>query len=190
LQNIVRHRLLSILISSDAEIEDVSWSENIQTVSFNPVTGLINILLNEAVPVDPATEDMRPVIIAGSPKISEETPNKIEFQLDRPVIQTIAAAYTVNNNTVLSISEVQGSGGLKWVIECENDFLATDVVELTYRSESGDATDTGNGRKMLTYFNLPVVNLSLQTPPEVEPLAISIRRDMDNIQLETFNTIP
>jgi hypothetical protein len=42
---------------------------------------------------------------------------------------------------------------------------------------------------MLTYSKLPVINLSTETIPEVVPLAISVRRDSDNIQLATFNTI-
>ena len=189
LQKIVRHRLLSLLIDSDAQIDSISWSENIKAVTFNPATGLVNIQLNEIIPVDPAILPVRPVIIAGSARILAEAPDRIRFELDRPITQSIANAYEVEGNTVLSISEVPASGGLIWEISCQNDFLSTDVVGLTYKAELGNALDSGNGTRMLTYSKLPVVNLSTETIPEVEPLAISVRRDSDNIQLATFNTI-
>lgn len=189
LQKTVRHRLISLLIDSDAQIESISWSENIKAVTFNPASGLVNIQLEEITPVDPATLPPRPTIIAGSAKILSEAPDKIRFELDRPITQTIASAYEVEGNTVLSISEVPASGGLIWEINCQNDFLSTDVVGLSYKAELGNALDSGNGTRMLTYSKLPVVNLSTETVPEVEPLAISVRRDSDNIQLATFNTI-
>lgn len=189
LQKTVRHRLISLLVDSDAQIDSISWSENIKAVTFNPATGLVNIQLNEIIPVDPATLPIRPTIIAGSAKILAEAPDKIRFELDRPINQTIAAAYEVEGNTVLSISEVANSGGLIWEISCQNDFLSTDVVGLTYKAELGNALDSGNGTRMLTYSKLPVINQSTETIPEVEPLAISVRRDSDNVQLATFNTI-
>jgi hypothetical protein len=189
LQNTVRHRLISLLIDSDAQIDSITWTENIKAVTFNPATGLVNIQLNEITPVDPSTLPVRPTIIEGSAKILAETPDKIRFELDRPITQSIASAYEVEGNTVLSISELPNSGGLIWEISCQNDFLSTDVVGLTYKAELGNALDSGNGTRMLTYSKLPVVNLSTETIPEVEPLAISVRRDSDNIQLATFNTI-
>jgi hypothetical protein len=84
---------------------------------------------------------------------------------------------------------VPNSGGLIWEISCQNDFLSTDVVTLTYKAELGNALDSGNGSRMLTYSKLPVINQSTETIPEVVSLAISVRRDSDNIQLATFNTI-
>ncbi|WP_305661242.1 gliding motility-associated C-terminal domain-containing protein [Daejeonella sp.] len=189
LQKTVRHRLLSLIINSDAQIDSITWTENIKAVTFNPATGLVNIQLNEITPVDPATLPVRPTIIASSAKIFAEAPDKIRFELDRPISQSIAAAYEVEGNTVLSVSEVPDSGGLIWEISCQNDFLSTDVVTLTYKAELGNALDSGNGSRMLTYSKLPVINLSTETIPEVEPLAISVRRDSDNIQLATFNTI-
>ncbi len=189
LQNTVRHRLISLLIDSDAQIDSITWTENIQAVTFNPATGLVNIQLNEITPVDPALLPVRPTIIAGSVKILAETPDKIRFELDRPITQSIASAYEVEGNTVLSVSVVPDSGGLIWEISCQNDFLSTDVVVLTYKAELGNALDSGNGSRMLTYSKLPVINLSTETIPEVQPLAISVRRDYDNIQLATFNTI-
>lgn len=189
IQKTVRHRLISLLIDSDAQIDSITWTENIKAVTFNPATGLVNIQLNEITPVDPATLPVRPTIIASSAKILAEAPDKIRFELDRPISQSIAAAYEIEGNTVLSISEVPDSGGLIWEISCQNDFLSTDVVTLTYKAELGNALDSGNGSKMLTYSKLPVINLSTETISEVEPLAISVRRDSDNIQLATFNTI-
>jgi len=189
LQKTIRHRLISLLIDSDAQIDSITWSENIKAVTFNPATGLVNIQLNEIIPVDPATLPVRPTIVAGSAKILADAPDKIRFELDRPINQTIAAAYEVEGNTVLSVSEVPNSGGLIWEISCQNDFLSTDVVGLTYKAELGNALDSGNGTKMLTYSKLPVINQSTETIPEVEQLAISVRRDSDNIQLATFNTI-
>lgn len=189
LQKTVRHRLISLLINSDAQIDSITWSENIKAVTFNPATGLVNIQLNEIIPVNPATLPVRPTIIAGTAKILSAAPNKIRFELDRPINQTVAAAYEVEGNTVLSISEVSNSGGLNWEISCQNDFLSTDVVTLTYKAELGNALDSGNGTRMLTYSKLPVINESTVTIPEVAPLAISVRRDSDNIQLATFNTI-
>jgi gliding motility-associated-like protein len=189
LQNTVRHRLLSLLVDSDAQIDSISWSENIKAVTFNPATGLVNIQLNEITSIDPTTLPVRPTIIAGSAKILAEVPDKIRFELDRPITQTIATAYEVEGNTVLSISEVPNSGGLVWEIACQNAFLSTDVVGLTYKAELGNALDSGNGTRMLTYSKLPVINLSTETIPEVAPLAISVRRDSDNIQLATFNSI-
>jgi len=189
IQNTVRHRLLSLLVNSDAQIDSISWSENIKAVTFNPATGLVNIQLNEITSIDPANLPVRPTIIAGSAKILAEVPDKIRFELDRPITQTIAAAYEVEGNTVLSISQVPNSGGLIWEIACQNAFLLTDVVGLTYKAELGNALDSGNGTRMLTYSKLPVLNLSTETIPQAAPLAISIRRDSDNIQLATFNTI-
>jgi gliding motility-associated-like protein len=189
LQNTVRHRLLSLLIDSDAQIDSITWSENIKAVTFNPATGLVNIQLNEITSVDPATLPVRPTIIPGSVKVLAEAPDKIRFELDRPISQTIVAAYEVLGNTVLSVSEVPNSGGLTWEISCQNDFLSTDVVTLTYKAELGNALDSGNGSRMLTYSKLPVLNQSTETIPEVVSLAISVRRDSDNIQLATFNTI-
>jgi gliding motility-associated-like protein len=189
LKNTVRHRLISLLVNSDAQIENITWSPNIKTVTFNPVTGLVNIQLNEIVSVDPSTLEVRPTIIAGTPTITKENPQSIIFELDRPVTQSIASAYEVEGNTVLSVSEVPLSGGLRWMITCQNDFLSTDVVTLTYKAEIGNALDSGNGKKMLTYSKLPVINLSEVTVTEVPALAISVRRDSDNVQLATFNTI-
>lgn len=189
LQKTARHRLISLIIDSDAHIDSISWSENIKAVTFNPSTGLVNIQLNEIVSVDPATLAVRPTIIAGTPIISASSPKKIRFELDRPISQSVAKAYEIEGNTVLSISEVPNSGGLIWEIVCQNDFLSTDVIELTYKAEIGNAVDLENGSIMLTYSKLPVVNLSEETIPEVAPLAISIRRDSDNLQLATFNTV-
>lgn len=189
LQKTIRHRLISLLIDSDAQIDSISWSENIKTVTFNSSTGLVNVQLNETIPVDPATLAVRPTINVGTPTISANSPNKIRFELDRAVTQSIANAYELDGNTVLSLSEVPNSGGLIWEIVCQNDFLTTDVIGLTYKAELGNAVDIENGSRMLTYSNLPVVNLSEETIPEVEPLAISVRRDSDNLQLATFNTI-
>jgi hypothetical protein len=39
LQNTVRHRLLSLLIDSDAQIDSITWTENIKAVTFNPPPG-------------------------------------------------------------------------------------------------------------------------------------------------------
>jgi len=189
LKNTVRHRLLSLLVNSDALIENITWSENIKAVTFNPTTGLVNIQLNEIVSVDPSALPVRPTIIAGTPIINKENPKAIVFELDRPISQSLASAYEVEGNTVISVSEVPLSGGLRWTILCQDDFLSTDVVALTYKAEIGNALDVGNGKKMLTYSKLPVINLSEVTVEEVPALAISVRRDSDNIQLATFNTI-
>src|SRR5690606_23225035 len=82
LQKTVRHRLISLLIDSDAQIESISWSENIKAVTFNPASGLVNIQLEEITPVDPVILPPRPTIIAGSAKILSEAPDKIRFELD------------------------------------------------------------------------------------------------------------
>lgn len=189
LKNTVRHRLISLLIDSDAQIDSISWSENIRTVTFNPSSGLVNILLNEVTPLNPETLPKRPAIIAESVKILTESPQKIRFELDRPISQTNASAYLVEGNSVMSITEVQGSAGLIWEVTCQNNFLSTDIVGLTYKAEIGNATDIANGTRMLSYSKLPVLNQSAETLPEDEPLAISVRRDSDNIQLATFNSI-
>ncbi|SDN03227.1 gliding motility-associated C-terminal domain-containing protein [Daejeonella rubra] len=189
LKNTVRHRLLSLLVDSDAQIENITWSENIKAVTFNPTTGLVNIQLSEIVSVDPSTLPVRPTIIAGTPTITKENPKTIVFELDRPISQSVASAYEVEGNPVISVSEVPLSGGLRWSILCQDDFLSTDVVAFTYKAEIGNALDAGNGKKMLTYSKLPVINLSEVTVTEVPALAISVRRDSDNIQLATFNTI-
>jgi gliding motility-associated-like protein len=189
LTNTVRHRLISLLLDSDAPIENITWSDNIKAVTFNPASGLVNIQLNEIVSVDPSTLPLRPTIIAGTPQINKENPKAIVFELDRPISQTRASAYEVEGNPVISVSEVPLSGGLRWTITCQNDFLSTDVVSLTYKAEIGNAIDSENGKKMLTYSKLPVINLSDVTITEVPPLAISVRRDFDNVQLATFNTI-
>lgn len=189
LKKTVRNRLLTLLVNSDSQIQGISWSNNIKAVTYNPVSKLVNIQLQEIAPVDPSTLPVRPIIIGTSPKIEAGSPNTITFSLDRSISQSKAEAWTVSGNTVLSVSELSGSSGTKWRLVCANNFLANDVVDITYKAQQGDAVDVSTGLKMLTYSALPVLNQSQETKPEEPSLAISIRRDSDNIQLATFNTI-
>lgn len=116
-------------------------------ITFNPITGLINIYKTDrSKVVDPYSDPLPPQII------SIQAKGKIlEIIYDKPVIQSQTSGYDIPGNKVLSMN----GSGKTWRLTMEKTIQAPQT--LFYRMQHGDAVQTGKPlMRVCTYAGQPI----------------------------------
>ncbi|WP_145859038.1 hypothetical protein [Pedobacter suwonensis] len=113
--------------------------------SFNGATGLINVRKKKTVFLTPEL-DARPAKLLSATAAG----NSIALVFESAITQSIAGAWSVQNNTVTGIS----GSGTNWSIDLANPTSAG--TKMYYRMQNGDATTVSNGLKICSFIEYPI----------------------------------
>lgn len=122
------------------------------TIAFNPETGLVNVNAKNDKVISPYDDPLPPQLISAVMAV-----DRVTLTYDRPVDQTLFAAYQVihptgpTNNPVTAIT----GAGIEWELECENTISSGS--KLYYRAQDGDAVDADDPAQYVpTYMGEPI----------------------------------
>ncbi|MBC3540964.1 T9SS type A sorting domain-containing protein [Rufibacter sediminis] len=149
-----RFRDVSLLLKG-ANITSVSVkSGNLDKVTFNSSTGLINLFKMKTTFANPALEVLPPKITSAI--ITEA--NKVRVVFDRPVLLT-KEGFTIKSAGVeVPVIEVLGKGTV-WDLKVQSPYTKSSVLSLYYRMQRGTARDASNAAfKVGSYIGKKVVN--------------------------------
>jgi hypothetical protein len=118
--------------------------EGANSYTFNPETGLINLYIQNAFVKNPYSDIVPPRLVSAI-----RSGNSVLLTYDRPITQSISAGYSVEGNTVLSIT----GSGTAWSINCQNQLQEN--TTFSYRLQRGDAAGL-DGVKVCSYIGYPI----------------------------------
>lgn len=139
-----RCRDMSLLLSG-LKLEAVTSFTGANEVTFNPLTGLINIYaINTAKVTDPAL-DVLPAQITSL----KASGNSVHILFDKAVKQTSTQGYTINGKKAQILSGL----GESWYL---NFKFPVAGKMMTYQSHEGDAVTTKTGLRVCDYIDYPI----------------------------------
>lgn len=140
----IRNRDMSLLLSG-LKLDAITSYSGANQVTFNPVTGLINIYaINTAKVTDPALDVLPAQIIS-----VEASGNSVHILFDKPVKQSKIQGYTINGKKGQILSGLAES----WYVNFKFPVAGS---MMSYKSHEGDAVTIKTGLKVCDYLDYPI----------------------------------